>query len=231
VVAELKNEFGADAKVDHEKNGTWMLERPGCGHAFLSFMPAKIPYEEAERNTDGNLFWPNAREELKPYATHVIAGVLQGPDDAVEGSLLVSRLARSAVKAFDGIGVYWGNGAITHSRKVFLGLLEDGSREDPPLHLWIRFQAHRTEGDAVGFYTYGMEQFGLMEIEVESCDWDPLELTDLIYNIANYLIDNGPVINDGDTVGGDENERISVTHAASLHDPDTKVYRVRIGDA
>ncbi len=226
VARELKAEFGADVQITHEKGQTWMLEIPGSQLAFLSFMPVRVPDEEAEANADGNLFWPNAREELADYKTHVIAGVMGGPEDPVELNFTLSRLARSALKAFEGLGVYWGDGAITNSRNVFLDLLADSTPEAPPLTLWVRFQPYRTDTSGVGFYTLGMEQFGLMDIEVDSCARDPVELTGFMHNIASYLIENGPVIKDGDTIGGDENERIRVTHSPSIHDEEKKVYRV-----
>jgi len=72
----------------------------------------------------------------------------------------------------------------------------------------------------------GLSQFGLNEIEVTPCDWCPDDVLKLVFNVARYLIQSGPVINDGDTVGGDENERIVVRHAKGMYATDERVYRI-----
>jgi len=45
-------------------------------------------------------------------------------------------------------------------------------------------------------------------------------------NIATYLIEQGPVIADGNTVGGSEEERVVVRHAPSMIDRPGLVYRL-----
>ena len=95
-----------------------------------------------------------------------------------------------------------------------------------PVPMWLRFQPVRASDDEVGVYTIGMRQFGLMDIEVDRCKMNPQELIEFVSNIASYLIQSGPVIEDGNTVGGDENERILVRHRPSMIDPTRLVYKI-----
>ncbi len=44
--------------------------------------------------------------------------------------------------------------------------------------------------------------------------------------MSRYLVEEGAVINDGDTVGGDENECIVVRHAKGMYATDERVYRI-----
>ena len=80
--------------------------------------------------------------------------------------------------------------------------------------------------DEIGLYTLGMSQFGLMDIEVDRCKMDLEDLFEFVSNIAHYLIQSGPVIEDGNTVGGSADERILVRHRASMIDADRQVYRI-----
>lgn len=228
---EFVAEFGADARISSEKEEAWFLDLPGPGHAFLAYMPAPVPDGEAELNIDGNLFWPNGRDELasSDYGAHLIAGVMGGPDDAVATNHLLTRLARVGLKAFDGLGVYWGDGVITNSRDVFLQMSDDLDPDDLPLFLWVRFQPFRSNDSKVALYTKGLKQFGLMEIEVTPCTWQPSDLLEFIFNVSCYLINQGPVVKDGETVGGDEKQRIKVYHRVGEYDGGNRVYQVRIG--
>jgi len=74
-----------------------------------------------------------------------------------------------------------------------------------------------------------MQQFNLMEIEVDRCDLPAEDLFEFVSNIAHYLIQSGPVIADGNTVGSDENEQILVRHLPSMIDDTKTVYKIVFG--
>lgn len=71
-----------------------------------------------------------------------------------------------------------------------------------------------------------MSQFGLMEIEVDRCRMDLEKLFEFVSNIAHYLVQSGPVIADGNTVGGSEEDRILVRHGLSMIDQERRVYKI-----
>jgi hypothetical protein len=195
---------------------------------FLAHIPAPIPDGEAEENADRNFLWPNGRQEAAAHRSHAIitnmgSGREQSP---VQSALEVSRLALVALELFDGLGVYWGNACVCNSRQVFEGFCEDISEEHFPVPVWLRFQVVRPAEGEVGLYTLGMQQFGLMDIEVDRCTMRPQNLFEFVSNIAHYLIQSGPVIADGNTVGGSEEERILVRHRPSMIDKGRRVYKI-----
>jgi len=194
---------------------------------FLAHMPAPIPNGEAEENADGNFLWPNGKAEAARHRSHVIVTNLGADDQTpIQSAIAVSRLALAALKLFDGIGVYWGNASVCNSRQVFEEFCENMSEEHVPVPAWIRFQPVRASDDEVGLYTLGMRQFGLMEIEVDRCRRSPQDLFEFVADIAHYLIQSGPVIADGNTVGGSEKERILVRHRPSMIDQHRRVYKI-----
>ena len=194
---------------------------------FLAHMPAPIPGGEAEDNADGNFLWPNGKDEAAKHGSHVIVTNISGGEQTpVQSAIAVSRLALVALDVFDGIGVYWGNASVCNSRRVFEEFCESISEEHVPVPVWLRFQLVRASNDAIGLYTLGMPQFGLMDIEVDRCKMDLEEAFEFVSNIAHYLIQSGPVIADGNTVGGSDEERILVRHRPSMIDADRQVYQI-----
>ena len=95
-----------------------------------------------------------------------------------------------------------------------------------PVPVWLRFQLVRASDDEIGLYTLGMSQFGLMEIEVDRSRLNVEDLFEFVSNIAHYLILSGPIIADGNTVGGSEDERILVRHHPSMVDQSRRVYKI-----
>lgn len=216
---------GYSASVDEG-----MIVTVSCGNeaiGFLAHMPVPIPNDEAAENAAGNFLWRDGKEEAARHQSHVIvanSGV--GEPAAIESALIVSRLALVALQIFDGLGVYWGNASVSNSREVFEDFCSDMSEEHLPLPVWLRFQLVQAENDELGLYTLGMSQFDLMEIEVDRCELDVEGLFEFVCNIAHYLIQSGPVIEDGNTVGGTPEERILVRHEPSMIDPDRLVYKI-----
>jgi hypothetical protein len=194
---------------------------------FFAHMPAPIPNREAEENADSNLLWPNGRDEAAKHRSHVIVTNIGAADRTpVQSAITLSRLALVALKLFDGIGVYWGNASVCNSREVFEDFCADISEQHVPVPVWLRFQLVRASDDEIGLYTIGMHQFGLMDIEVDRSRMKLQDLFQFVANIAHYLIQSGPVIADGNTVGGNEDERILVRHRPSMIDQHRRVYKI-----
>jgi len=198
---------------------------------FLALMPIPIPGGEAEVHADGNFLWPNGREEAAAHRAHVIVTVAGGSADStpVESALALSKLALVALRLFDGIGVYWGAASVCNSRPTFESACEGMNEEQLPVLVWLRFQFIRDDDGATFFYTLGMPPFGLMDIEVDRVEGEPGELFGFVVDIAHYLLQSGPVIADGNTVGGSEEERIVVRHQPSRLDPSRMVHKVYFG--
>ena len=223
--------FGAGYSAAYEEKNIVTVARGAETVGFLAHMPAAIPGGEAEENAASNFLWPNGREEAATHHAHVIVtnigGIEQSP---IQSAITVSQLALVALRLFDGIGVYWGNASVCNSRAVFEDFCRDMSEEQLPVPVWLRFQLVGASDNAIGIYTLGMSQFDLMDIEVDRCSMDVGDLFEFVSNIAHYLIQSGPVIADGNTVGGSAEERILVHHRPSMIDKKKKVYKIVFED-
>lgn len=224
IVAEV---FGSGYTAESDDGEIVTITRAGETIGFLAHMPAPIPGEEAEDNADGNFLWPDGREQAAAHRSHVIVTNLGAEEQTpIQSALNVTRLALVALKMFDGLGVYWGNASVCNSRLIFEDFCQDISEEHVPVPMWLRFQLVPAENDQIGIYTLGMQQFDLMDIEVDRCSLDVGDLFEFVSNIAHYLIQSGPIIADGNTVGGSAEERILVRHRPSMLDKTKKVYKI-----
>ncbi len=227
VVSEV---FGPGHSADCDEKNFVTVARGGDVIGFLAHMAAPIPGGEAEDNADGNFMWPNGREEAAAHASHVVVLVKDGlARTPVQLALVLSKLALASLRIFDGLGVYWGNASVSNSREVFENFCEEMSEQSLPVPVWLRFQLVGGSGSAIGMYTLGMDQFGLMDIEVEQSPLDIQGLFEFVSNLAHYLILSGPIILDGSTVGGTPEEKILVRHRPSMTDKSRKVYKVQFG--
>lgn len=223
VVSEV---FGAGCSAECDDNNVTVTQ----GNKTIGLLvhtPSAIPNGEAEQHAAGNFLWPNGREEAASHRSHVIVSKVGGGDQSpIQSAIAVSQLALVALKLFDGIGVYWGNACVCNSRTVFEDFCQDMCEEHVPVPVWLRFQLFRASDDGIGLYTLGMRQFDLMDIEVDRCTMHVGDLFDCVSNVAHYLIQRGPVILDGNTVGGRDGERILVRHRPSMIEKTKTVYKI-----
>lgn len=194
---------------------------------FIAFMPAPIPDGEAERYADGNFLWPYGEIEAGKHQSHLIVTTMgAGDQKPIPAAIALSKLTLVALELFDGLGVYWGNASVSNSREAFEAFCKDVTEDQLPIPVWLRFQLVRAAGDEVGIYTLGMDQFGLMDIEADRSPMDVQELFEFVSNLAAYLIKSGPIIADGNTVGGSAEQRILVRHRPSMIDKKRRVYKI-----
>lgn len=191
---------------------------------MVMHLPMAVPTDEAEVAADNYLFWPDGKEAVQRHRSHYLVTAMGGDDLRTVISRLVI-FVREFIQCFPAIGVYWGNGSIANSTEAFLEWGKDTSADNLPLNLIMRFQF--VSGDAgLSMYMLGMEQFKLMNIEVEDSQKEPMELIEFVFNVAQYLVQSGPVIEDGNTVGGSVEEKILVRYGESMLGNGEQVYRI-----
>src|SRR5690606_22961397 len=101
------------------------------------------------------------------------------------------------------------------------------SLPDPAVMLWIDFRVGPVGKDKAAGFTTGMEALGLMEIECDAANEPPLQFRDRLLGIAEYLVANGLVIQNGHTIGQDMQERIRVVYGKSSFGHESAVMKLQ----
>ncbi|CUO76798.1 DUF4261 domain-containing protein [Clostridium paraputrificum] len=65
-------------------------------------------------------------------------------------------------------------------------------------------------------YTCGMDYFDKDEIEVINSKTTPSELYGFIYDIVSYVLEYNAVLNDGETIGFSEKEKLPITKSKGV---------------
>ena len=99
-----------------------------------------------------------------------------------------------------------------------------------PFSLWVLIQFSKQPNGNTLISTLGMRAFEQMEIETESTL--PLDQTfDFVRKFGTYILANGPVVKDGQTIGHSEAQRIKVCHVRSFRpDVNENVYWLELAE-
>jgi hypothetical protein len=218
--------------LPHAKNvrqeGKTLSFELGDALVTLSLMPGPIPWGDLEGPARAAWHWPEARERLEAHQAHVIVVVRAPGMNRITSGLLLTRVVAAVAATTVASGIYWGEGPVVNAPDDFIEEARRTSLERLPLYLWLNFHLERQRDGSFTLYTSGMRTFGFMELEMVASREKPATLVDRAFNFAHYLLDHGPVLKDGDTIGLSAHERLLIRHLPSVVDPSRKVYRIEL---
>lgn len=211
-----------------KSNGQFSLANGG---ANVVVTPVSAPFaEDSWELCETSLLWPNSQEFNNEYQANCIVAVDDEVGDERSATVLLTKVMASLVEVSnESVAVYWA--AANHLvfpplfREMALSVLPD-----PPLYLWVAFNIWRREDGELHALTQGLDRLGLMDIEIPQCGMSARETHEFAVNLAGYLVEHGLVIQDGDTVGQSEHERIRAVYGASSIDPNKEVIQLAVPD-
>jgi hypothetical protein len=227
VARELAKRFpDLPAATDVEDKEDIVSLRVGASDVILARMPAPFPWSDLEGPCATSVLWRNAADEIKPHKIHWIVTV-NGELEPIELSTILTQATSALLAACPtALGVYWGNATLVVPKGIFLDFAEQVLPHGPPLHIWVDFRVGQDGERSSAGFTAGMTALGHMELEAQGAQEPPGELKERLMGLAGYLLENGPVIRDGDTIGEDANERIRVVYSSSAFGHEGQVMRL-----
>ncbi|WP_430333649.1 DUF4261 domain-containing protein [Rhodococcus sp. ACT016] len=236
LVAQLKRDWpdvdfsglvvGEDEPDD--RDGPLRLDLGDSMIALLT-VPARVGDDVADIAQHSRL-WPNTVPAPVDYTAHTIVTVLRPGathTDAIADTVLLSRVIASIIALTDAVrAVYFGSADHVILPALFRDLMKD-TLPEPPLLAWVAINVgERPDGVMTG-HTRGLDMLDLPDVEIPETPESAADTFDRLTGIASYLVEQGPVIGDGDTIGSTEVAEIVVDHAPSAFDPDRTVLRLK----
>lgn len=175
-----------------------------------------VPASVLDTAVKFSLAWPDAKKTVSAHKAHLIIGCLELPSDheqALHFAVMNSLVTAAVLEVLNGAGVYWSTAQLLIEPETFRKAAHSILSKQLPVEdwinlFWIKGQLERKP--AVGCVTAGAIAFLGMEIEFLPAPLSPAELAQRIFGIFRYLLMNGAVLKDGDTLGQSASELIRV---------------------
>ncbi|MCC6738059.1 MAG: DUF4261 domain-containing protein [Planctomycetia bacterium] len=202
-----------------------MQFRSGDVPVMATAIPLPIPAGDIEAAAARSWMWPQAAAAMRSQRGHVIVAAIDNAS-AREAAIAVSRVAGAMAHAGKAVGIYWGNSGQIHRPDMFVEMVRD---LDPPLPLWVGIviSARSREGPFT-LSTCGLRSLGHKELEIIDTHLGIGDLRGTVFDISNYLLDNGPVLEHGHTFGRSPAEKWKVEHTTSKFREGEPVIRLHI---
>jgi Domain of unknown function (DUF4261) len=197
----------------------------------VMFIDQPLPRDAWEAAAAGSIVWPGAAAAMEGARAHVIVALLNDAKDhasALNGASAVTMVA-GALAALLPVAA----AVFTEARSIVKGggITEMAARfaqgQVPDL-LWTSMSfrpgaALRDGRPSTAAMTTGLAAFIGREIEFLPAPLTPAEIAQRLIGLCQYLIVNGLVIKDGETVGLTKDEKIRVRYTMRSTPPATPV--------
>ncbi len=209
-----------------EQEGTLSF-RLETADIVIGVMPAPIPWSDLEGPCASSRLWPDAASAVREHKSHAVVTVSGELLPVPLSTLLTQVTAALMASTPASIGVFWTNATLLVPQSLFADFAVEVMPSAPPLAIWIDCRVGWLEGTSLSAgFTTGLAELGLMELEAHGATESPAELKKRFDAIAEYLLENGPVIKDGDTIGESASEKIRIVYSNSIFGAKDEVMRL-----
>jgi len=222
---EILSGISVDLSSLQSKEGNIVFEL-GNDNAAVALMPTAIPWSNLEGPCATAWWWPEAAEHVNRHKSHILVALVGKKGNTIQRSMMLTHLTAAVAANTDAAGIYWGGGALIHEPQAFVEQAKQLSPDDLPLYLWIDFRMEQNDAESIRLYTTGMKVFDQKEIEIPRSTKSAAEILDFAYSIAAYVLTSDKTIQDGETIGRTEEEKVQVTFAPSMWDAETTVMQL-----
>lgn len=217
---------------------------PGSGFAVkldghmpvaVVFVDQALPRDSWEAAVAADIVWPDAHEAMARSRGHVFLAALEdggGHLEALNRAAGVTLVAAVIAQLLPATGAIFTAAQTVTAADSFIAQAMTLAEKVVPTGIWIgkRFLRGETPG-TTAMLTTGLVPFIGREIEFLPAPLPPMEIAKRVIGLCQYLIVNGPVIGDGETVGLTKDEKIRVEFAAQGQRPGVPVLQLAVAAA
>ena len=215
--AALQADWGIEAEEGEEnprEGGTAIAFSAEGMIATVGLMEARVPDGEAE-------YWANSnfmtREEsvtaAQRHQAHLLVGVLGGKSAPLEAGKLFVKVAATCLKAPNALGIY--DCGTVWLPEPFIQSAMTMQTGEIPLTALVFVGLFQNE-NGVSSWTNGLRSLGKEELEIVNSRHTPSEVYDLMMNISSYLVKEGAVLRDGETLGYSAKQKLPITRSKGV---------------
>ena len=205
---DFKSNYGHDFQEGSGDNASFVFRIDGQMVAF-GHMPVPIPAGDIEQTAQYAYNWQTALDDTKDHKGHLIVSLMQSEQDQIKRFKIFTQVLCSLLRTTNAIGVYKGKQSLLIPKGDYLNEAEAMSDDYLPLNLWIYLGLRMTD-DGNSAYTYGLTEFNKTEMEIVNSSQSLEDMREFLFNIAHYVLQYNVTFQDGQTVGGSENEKIAI---------------------
>lgn len=177
-----------------------------------SLMPSPVPNKEAEEAARRNILWKDGAEVVAKHGAHMIVAIMNKPD-ALDQQELLAKVSCSLLKLDNAIAIY--KAPTVYEKEFYINFAKTIDEGECPVPIYV-FVGMYSENDKIFAFTSGLSVFGKLEMEIPGTAAQPNDVLNFMYTISEYVISEDVTLQDGETIGFTEEQKIPVSISKGL---------------
>lgn len=167
--------------------------------------------------------WTNAEAEAVRHQSQVVISVIGSEEKSLDLHLLFSKVAAAVLENASASGVYMNSQYLLLPKGFYSGAAHNMiENQSLPVYCWIYFGR---PGDGGG-YTYGMQEFGLTDLEIVKSEHSEADVHAALYDAVYSLVKYNTKLTDGQSVVTEEGLKLPVKRSKAIFLEGLDVFRL-----
>lgn len=209
LVAALKSDWKINADSASTRDKTVVFSVPGAT-VMIAHLDYPVPAAEIKAGADLSWLWKNAAPEALRHQSQVVISVIGAATKTVELYKILTKVAGATLENTHATGYFINDRYLLLPKNFVLSAARNMLNEETlPLYCWVYFGMLQESEGASG-YTYGLQDFGMQEMEVVNSKNTLTEVHSMLYELTGYLLQKNVRLQDGQTFEGLEDLKLPV---------------------
>ncbi|MBM4776681.1 MAG: DUF4261 domain-containing protein [Archangiaceae bacterium] len=194
---------------------------------FVTLMPGPVPKGEADEAAARSISsFRKGGFTVPPHLGHLVVATMGEETKTAVGLARHTQIVAAVTKVSKAVGVYEGNAGATHEPNFYVSVATDTQF---PTMLWNGVSMVRTP-DRIELLSLGMGQLEIPDLLLVAPASEGNAALGFFFDLLAYVASRGTRIPAGETVGRDEDEKLTVHYVPSPIDENVEVARVSMVD-
>lgn len=212
--AALKSDWKMKIDSPSVADKTIVFNVPGAT-VMIAYLDYNLSPAEIKAASRISWLWQNAAAEAGKHQAQVVISVIGQPGRALSLYQTFTRVAAAVLDKTDALGIYMNSQYLLLNKDFYVFSAHNmQDNQTIPVYLWVYFGMSDQNGFNSG-YTYGLQEFGLNEMEIVNSKHTLQEIHSVLYDFAIQVVRGNIRLTDGQALVTEEDQKLVARNVKS----------------
>jgi hypothetical protein len=216
LISALKSQWKLKTDSLNVGDKTVIFTAPGAT-VMLAFLDYPVGPSQIQGASRISWLWPAAATEAAQHKAQLVISVIGTNNRTLELYRTFTKVAAAVLEQSNASGIYMDSQYLLLPKGFYTAAAKNmTANQTLPVYCWIYF-GMVDENGATGGYTYGLQEFGLPELEVVQSKHTLPEVHTVLYEAATQILRTAPRPNEPYTITTQEEQKVTARTAKAMY--------------
>ena len=217
LLASLKKDWKLRVDSSSIAEKTIVFTGPGAATVMIAFLDYPVPAAEISTAARISWLWKNGADEALRHQSQVVISVIGLEGKSLDLHKLFSAVAAGVLENTNASGIYMADQYLLLAKGFYTSAARNmRDNQTLPLYCWVYFGMTQEKELSSG-YTWGLQEFGLTEMEIVLSKQSQADVHSVLYDAASTVVQYNLKLQDGQTLTTTEGMKLPVKRSKAVY--------------